>query len=144
MLLSLGDFVFSLSTLAYQELSRRTSWRHAQNPRVGARAASQFLGPGDDLISLAGDLVPQIAGEASSLDRLRSMGDAGEVYPLVSGDGRVHGAYVMLSQDERQAHLYSDGAARRYDFSIELRTVDDSQALAPAAEIGALAETSLV
>lgn len=134
MLLALDDFIFSLPTLAYQELSRRSSWRWSQNPRIGARAASQFLGPGEDTISLAGDLVPQIVGDVSSIDQLRALGDRGEALALVSGDGRVHGAYVILSLDERQGLLWSDGSARRYDFSIELRAVDDEDALDPGAK----------
>ncbi len=42
MLMSLGMFVFSLPTLAYQDMQRQTAWRHPSNSRVGSRAAHQF------------------------------------------------------------------------------------------------------
>ena len=71
MMLSLGMFVFSLSTLAYQELQRQTNWRHASNSRVGAPPALQFVGRGDDTITLPGIILPELAGSVLSLDALR-------------------------------------------------------------------------
>ncbi|MDG4344400.1 phage tail protein, partial [Pseudomonas aeruginosa] len=52
MMLSLGMFVFSLHTLAYQEFQRQTEWRHASSSRIGAQPARQFVGRGDDAITL--------------------------------------------------------------------------------------------
>jgi len=48
MMMALGPFVFSLSTLAYQQLQRQMAWRHASSERIGARAAWQYLGTGED------------------------------------------------------------------------------------------------
>ena len=39
MMMALGMFVFSLETLAYQELQRQTDWRHPSSPRVGVQPA---------------------------------------------------------------------------------------------------------
>ena len=58
MMLSLGMFVFSLHTLAYQEFQRQTEWRHASSSRIGAQPARQFVGRGDDAITLPGVLLP--------------------------------------------------------------------------------------
>lgn len=127
MMMSLGQFVFSLETLAYQSLQRATDWRHAQNSRVGARAASQFVGPGDDTITLEGVLLPDVAGTRSSLDTLRSMGDDGAAWPLVDGNGVVYGAFVLLSVHDTGTLFFQDGTPRRTEFSIELRRVDDNR-----------------
>ena len=132
-MMSWGDFVFSLPTLAFQDLARRTAWNWSQTPRVGVRAASQYIGPGDDPITLSGCLMPQVAGSASSLSRLRELGDKGEAWHLVSGDGTVHGVFVMLSVDERRTALFGDGTARKIDFTIELRRIDDHDALSASA-----------
>ena len=70
MMMSLGFFVFSLHTAAYQELQRQLAWRHASVPRVGDRPASQYIGPDDETITLAGVLLPELAGERLSLDVL--------------------------------------------------------------------------
>jgi phage protein U len=52
MLMSLGMFAFALPTLAHDELQRRMDWRHARTARIGARDATQYVGPGDETISL--------------------------------------------------------------------------------------------
>ncbi|GIX38007.1 MAG: oxidoreductase [Silanimonas sp.] len=126
MMMSLGLFVFSLSTAAYQELQRQTAWRHASSERVGARAATQFLGPGDETISLSGLIAPELTGDPASLDTLRAMADQGRAWPLVDGTGRVHGAFVIESISETRSLFFRDGAARRIEFQIALRRVDDS------------------
>lgn len=133
----LGDFVFSLPTLVYQDLSRRNAWRFGENNRLGARAGQQFIGPGADDISLGGYLVPQVAGDAGSIKRLRALGDLGQPQALVGGDGEVFGAFIIVSLDERRSSLRGDGQAGRYDFQLELRAVDDTDALAASARASA-------
>jgi len=140
----LGDFVFSLPTMVYQELARRTAWSFGRNKRIGARDGVQFLGPGEDTINLAGYLVPGVVGDASSIERLRALAGKGEPQPLVGGDGTVFGPRLILSLEERRSHLYGDGSARRYDFSAELLEVDPEDALDPSAKPSAFDETVAV
>ncbi len=121
MLMSLGMFAFELGTATYQELARKTDWRHAETPRFGARPAGQFLGPGQDNISLSGVIFPGVSGKHEALRTLRSLGDQGESAPLVDAIGRVHGDFVILSIDERQSVFLDNGVARKADFTIELR-----------------------
>lgn len=125
MMMSLGMFVFELPSLTFQELNRDTSWRHAQNSRVGARPSNQFLGPGDDTLQLSGSLLPDIAGDPRALDTLRQMADEGQAWPLVDGLGGSHGAWVIERVSDNRSNFFKDGVARRYDFSIGLRHVDD-------------------
>ena len=54
MMMSLGMFVFGLTTLAYQDMQRANAWRHPSQARVGAMPARQYVGPGDETISLKG------------------------------------------------------------------------------------------
>jgi phage protein U len=126
MLASLGQFVFSLSTLAYAELQRRTSWKHASTSRVGGRNARQFTGAGDDAITLTGWFAPdQLGGKLSSLAELRTMGDDGDAYVLVDGAGSVYGAFVIEGLDEGQTLHAKDGTPRRVEFTLSLMRVDD-------------------
>lgn len=127
MLMALGQFLFQLQDLAYSELQRSTAWRHAQNSRVGARPAQQFVGPGDDTITLAGVLVPDIAGKLSSLATLRAMADAGDAYAMVDGSGQVMGAWVITGMQESGSALTANGIARRTAFSITLQRGDDDR-----------------
>jgi phage protein U len=125
MLMALGQFVFSLQTLAFQSLQRQTAWRHAQNSRVGARAASQFLGPGDDTITLPGVVLPEF-GNRISLDELHTMADAGQPLALVDGTGRVYGQWVITDKTETASHFTTLGQPKRIEFSLSLRRVDDN------------------
>ncbi len=124
MMLSLGMFGFSLDTLAYQEFSRRTDWKHGRTSRIGARDASQFTGPGADAISLRGLLLPEFAGDPDSLDDLRAMASGGEAFPLVDGTGRVYGDFIITGIDEGQTLFFKDGRPRRIEFTIELIRVE--------------------
>lgn len=124
MMLALGMFVFALPTLAYDELQRRVSWKHPGTPRVGARDAVQFTGPGDDTISISGTAFAELSDGRASIDQLYEMGDSGEVWSLVDGTGRVYGAFVITGIDERQKHFFADGTARQIDFGLDLLRVD--------------------
>lgn len=124
MMMTLGTFVFSLRDLAYQQLQRQTQWRHARTERVGARAASQYLGVGDDKIDLAGLVAPEITGTPASLDMLRKLAQEGRSLALVDGTGLVHGAWVIESLSETRTLFFADGVPRRIEFQLSLTQVD--------------------
>ena len=125
MMLALGMFVFSLHTLAYQEMQRQTDWRHPSTARVGAQPARQFLGRGEDAITLPGLLLPELAGTALSLDALRQMADTGKAWPMVEGSGRLYGLWVIDSLTETRTLFFLDGTPRRIEFSLSLKRIDD-------------------
>jgi phage protein U len=123
-MLCLGLFVFELDTLSYQELQRRSSWRHAEQQLVGARPASQYLGPGDDVITLTGVVLPEFAGMPTSLAVLRLMADQGAAWVLVEGTGTLYGAFVITELQETRSLFYATGEPRRIEFTLTLKRVD--------------------
>ncbi|MBI5917804.1 MAG: phage tail protein [Nitrosomonadales bacterium] len=125
MMMALGLFVFGLDTAPYQQFQRQTSWRHPSNSRVGLRPASQFAGPGDDTITLSGTLYPEITGGRVSLAALRYMGETGKAWPLLEGTGWFFGMYVIEEISETASYFFADGAARKIEFSLKLKRVDD-------------------
>lgn len=127
MMLSLGMFVFSLSTLAYQELQRQTNWRHASNSRVGTSPALQFVGRGDDTITLPGIILPELAGSVLSLDALRLMANTGKAWPMVEGTGRIYGLWVIESLSETKTVFFRDGTPKRIEFTLTLKRTDDDR-----------------
>ena len=124
MLLALGMFVFSIDTLAFDDLNRRANWRHATSPRIGSRDATQFTGPGEETISLPGSVFHEIADGGVSIDDLRGMANTGDAWSLVDGRGYVYGAFVITGIDDRAKAFFPDGTPRQIDFSIELLRVD--------------------
>jgi hypothetical protein len=100
-------------------------WRHPTNSRVGARPSAQFLGVGDETLTLSGVLMPEITGGELSLEALRKMADTGKAYPLIEGRGTVTGFFVIEKISKGRSEFFSDGAARKIEFTIELKRVDE-------------------
>ncbi|PRC90984.1 Phage protein U [Solimicrobium silvestre] len=124
-MMALGMFVFSLPTLAYQELQRQTEWKHPGTSRVGTRDAHQFTGKGDDTITLSGWIAPELTGSLYSLDALRMMADTGQSWILIQGNGRILGTFIITGLTENSSHLAATGAAGKVDFTISLKCIDD-------------------
>lgn len=124
-MMALGQFVFSLSTLAYQSWQRQTTWRYATTPRIGARSADQFLGPGEDTITLTGWFAPELTGTRKALATLREQAQTGEASVLVDGTGNVYGAFVIVQFTEEHGYLHPNGTPRRIAFTLVLKHVDD-------------------
>lgn len=126
MLMSLGMFVFELA-MPYEDLQRQTGWRHAANGRIGQRPVRQFVGPGDDTITLTGVLHPEITAGSLSLDALRVMGDSGKAWTMIEGTGRIYGQFIIEGISEKTSGHFADGAARRIEFSVTLQRVDTAR-----------------
>lgn len=125
MMMAFGMFVFSISTAAYQELSRSTQWRHASNSRVGARNAWQYIGVGDETIKLTGWLAPGQFGTPVAMTLLRDMGNTGKSFVLIDGGGVFHGVFVINSLDEKETLFHKHGKARKIEFDLSLTRVDE-------------------
>lgn len=127
-LFCLGQFVFAHDTLGLESLQRNAEWRHASNSRVTVRPASQYLGPGDETITLPGAAVPEIGHRRSAIQTLRGMADTGAAYVLADGDGYTYGTYVITTITDESSHFVSGGLPRKTTFSLTLKRVDDSLA----------------
>jgi len=120
MMMIYGVFVFSIPTATYQSLQRTTSWNHASNNRVNSMPAYQFTGKGEDSITLDGSIVPQF-GSQLSLTALRVMGDTGKSFPLIAGNGKVYGLWILESVDETQTYFFDNGKPRKVEFTLKLK-----------------------
>ena len=123
-MLQLGVYQFAVSAAAYQDLTRRAEYRWAAQERVGATDALQFTGFGAESIELRGVIYPFYKGGLEQLDRLRAQSALGLPLPLISGQGRVLGLWVVLEVIEGQKVFASGGVPRRQDFEMRLRRYD--------------------
>lgn len=123
MLFALGLFVFDSTTTLPDKLTRQRDWRHERTDRFGARAASQFTGPGIDRIQLSGTLVPELLGDYGALETLARMADDGEAHPLLDGRHNVLGMFTIDALDEDKDNLLDDGRAARTGFTLTLTRV---------------------
>lgn len=123
MLYALGMFVFDSNTILPDNLSRRRDWRHQRTERFGARSASQFTGPGEDKVTLAGTLIPELMGDFWSIETLAEMADEGEALPLLDGEYYNLGTFTIDGIDEDKNNLADNGRARQNAFTIALTRV---------------------
>ena len=58
------------------------------------------------------------------------MADEGRAWPLIDGTGMIYGMYVYVIDKVTHSHseLFSDGAARKFEFSLSLKRGDESLA----------------
>lgn len=117
----LGIFPFSIDTAAYQKLTRRKSWDWQTQPLIGQRDAQQYMGPGEEVISLEGVVYPHYAGGPVQLAALRAIGDSGLPQLMVSGAGVPMGKWIVLSVEEEQGPFFERGAPRKQTFKMELK-----------------------
>jgi len=123
MLMSLGQFIFKTSTLAFQEIQRQRSWSYAENAVANGRAKKQFTGAGSDTVTMPG----LIFGTRFALDELASMADTGQGYVLMDGSGYLYGVFVIDSIDETKSILMDNGVPRKVDYTLKLSRVDDER-----------------
>lgn len=123
--MALGLFVFSLQTTSYQELQRITNWRHPSNSRIGDSPAYQFIGKGEDVITLKGTTYHELTISRSILEIVRTMGDTGKAYTLIEGTGKIYGLVIIENLEETKTYFFKDGAARKTEFTITLKIVKE-------------------
>ncbi|OKP03939.1 phage tail protein [Xenorhabdus eapokensis] len=126
MMAALGLFVFMLKTTPYQNLQHQQSWRYGFNNRIGVRPAFQFIGPNNDTITLSGSLYPEITGGRLSLLALQLMADSGKAWSFLDGQGTIYGMFIIESIDQTKTEFFVDGAAKKIDFTVTLRRVDEN------------------
>jgi uncharacterized protein len=125
MMMSLGLFLFTLPTIVYQDLSHKIDVRFARGERIGAPDAFQFIGPGDETISLSGVTAHGINHPNASFALLRTLMREGKALPLIDGLGNMFGMYIIENIDRKKSNFRKFGQARTTDWAIDLQRVDN-------------------
>jgi len=128
MMMSLGLFVFKLSSLPYQNINHQVNYNWGENARFGQRAVSQFLGLGQEKLTLKGQLLPELTGGARYLQALQGMADSGRAWPLIEGTGTIYGMFIIERLVKDSGEFNTRGQARTITFTLNLKRVDESQA----------------
>ena len=119
-MLSLGGFQFCISTAAYQAFSHSTGYRWQGQERFGQLPAMQYTGPGEDSITLSGDIYPSFAGGLHQIDSMRYYASQGTPLLMVDGNGYIWGRWVIQSIEENKEVFFSDGTARKQTFNLKI------------------------
>ena len=54
------------------------------------------------------------------------MADTGQAFPLIQGDGVMRGSFVIEGISTTRSEFFADGTARKIEFTIKLKRVDDN------------------
>lgn len=125
--MTLGGFQFSLNTAAHDQLQRQSAYRWEKQDRLGREPAMQFIGPGEDKVTLTGVIYPHFRGGLGQLNTMREMAGEGEPLQLIDGMGNVLGRYCIASVQEAQNVYLGPGIPRRIDFTMELTRYGEDQ-----------------
>jgi hypothetical protein len=80
----------------------------------------QYTGPGEDSISLSGDIYPAFAGGLHQLDSMRYYANQGLPLMMVDGNGYVFGRWVVQSVEETKEVFFADGVPRKQTFNMKI------------------------
>ena len=128
MLMALGQFLFTTDVLSFNELQRQRQWKYGSNQVAKGRDTQQFMGSGDDTVSLTGQIYQEHGfGQRQSIDDIAKMADQGLGYVLADGSGYIYGVYKIDSIDENKNNFVDVGVARKIDFNIKITRIDDEK-----------------
>lgn len=134
MMMMLGRVYFSIDTAAYEQLQRSTQYQWASQSRLGhpilkhlgvGGPAYQYIGPGEESISLNGSIYPQYKGGPLQISMMRLTAGLGIAMPLIDSKGFVLGRWLIESVQETNSALFSDGSPRKIDFSLSLKRYNE-------------------
>jgi hypothetical protein len=119
-MMGLGNYRFSLSTAAYQDLKRTNPYRWSAQNRIGQRPALQYIGPGQETIELSGDIYPLYKGGIGQLDKMRVLAGTGQPQILVDGLGNIWGKWCIEEIQETQTTFLPGGIPKKQSFTLRL------------------------
>lgn len=120
-MMRLGDYKFMIPEAVYQTLERSTEFKWPSQHRFLLGPSSQFVGNGEDRITLNGVVFPEWLGGAGQADRFREMGGMGQAYLMISGTGSIMGYWFIEAVNEKQSLFAAFGTPRKQEFSLTLR-----------------------
>lgn len=119
-LFQLGSFQFDLPNGVPQSFDRTADYRWEVQERLLRDPAAQFLGPGNQEITLDGVLFPGFSGRQSTMETLRQLAETGEAQMLTDGLGKVYGKWGIRRIQEGLSTFAPGGGARQITFNVSL------------------------
>lgn len=122
-----------LNKLKRQQLERENTFWHQKVGRVGSSPQYQYTDPDEEPATLSGALYPEVTDGDISLAALRAMAFSGKAWPLIEGTATVYGMFVITSMKQTWAEFFSDGKAKKIEFTLSLKKAGDD-ILSPAGD----------
>lgn len=127
MLYMIGAVAVDTYPFAFDAVSRSGSADIAFKPLLNGLKGAEFMGEGDDTLSMRGQLLPAKIGGLPQLEALRSHMNQGAALPVMRGDGVRLGTYMLVSLRDNHTDLLRDGIGARVRVSVSLKKVPAHQ-----------------
>ena len=105
MLFMLGGVPLDTAPFNIDEWDRSAKADFAVKPVIGAPPRREFMGEGEDMVTLRGQLLPTRIGGLNELEALHGFRRAGRSVPVMRGDDVMMGWFVILSIEEKHESL---------------------------------------
>ena len=119
-MMALGNYRFALESAAYQQLQRTINYRWQAQNRIANDPAMQFIGAGQEQISLEGVIYPHFRGGLGQIENMKLSADQGEPLLLVDGLGQVWQRWVITQIEETREVFLKDGVPRKITFRLSI------------------------
>lgn len=121
MLLSLGNFQFSVDSAAYDRLTVKAEYPWSKADRLGGTPQLQAVGKEHRAISIGGAVFPAYNSVgADQIESIRRLAAKMEPQILVAGDGMNLGKWCVLSIVEDDSCFFEQGTPRKQSYTLEL------------------------
>lgn len=129
-----GGIKFVHTGLTFDQASRSEVFNWATIERMGVkrRPAKQFVGPGDDTLTLSGVIFTlynpgggaQVIG-TNQLEQLRKKGSEGSPAILMDGVGNIKGKYILTKIDSVQTNFHRAGIHLKETYTLSFERYGD-------------------
>lgn len=131
MLYMLGTLTIDTQPFSINRMDRSADATIATKAVIGSLQPKEFMGEGEEEITLTGQILPWKLGGMDELATLDEMRRTGTRFPLLRGDGWRPGWYVITKFSEAHTEIMRDGVG----FIVEHRiTMVKTQADAGAGQ----------
>ena len=125
MLIQLGNFQFSISTVAYNEIERISTFSFASHQVIGSYDRLQAVGVNNETLRLTGSYLSELrtligGTRENPFDTIRTMANTQNPLQLQSEDGKNHGYWVIYDMNTKGSKYLQQGALKA-NFTIQLK-----------------------
>ncbi|MBP1852108.1 phage tail protein [Rhizobium halophytocola] len=120
MLYSIGALTIDTQPFSVTDVQRSARADFAAKALIGAMPSREFMGEGDDTLTLSGQLLPYRLGGLTELEMAHGLRQSGQRLPVLRGDGKRLGWFVIDSISENHRDIMRDGVGFTVAHEISL------------------------
>jgi len=119
MLYQIGPVTMDTRPFNVDDMSRTSGGSYAEKPLISALAGQELTGE-EETITLSGQLLPSKIGGLTEVEALVGLSRSGSPVPVMRGDGKMFGWFIVKPIAEQHSNLMRDGVGFVVKYSVPL------------------------